>query len=383
MVAATVPVKNQSELRERYIELLKRTLTMILWDAADGRLHDPSGAQRPELRIEGRDWPALSHTMIGLKRMDNLQYCVEDVLANGVPGDFIETGVWRGGACVFMRGILEAYGVTDRTVWVADSFEGLPAPDPAKYPADDGDILHTYDALAVTMETVKETFRRYNLLDTQVKMLPGWFKDTLPSAPIEKLAIVRLDGDMYESTMNGLQHLYPKLSVGGYLIVDDYALPACRQAVHDYRDRYGIVDPIEVIDFYGAFWKKVDTVQNDDSRRYAELSQNYAVLYQDHARVLECQQEAERELADLRGQRDTAATELADLRVRHDTAATELADLRVRHDTAATELADLRRRYAEHAEELERIRSSRAHSGAAGLSRVYQALTRAGRSSSR
>lgn len=74
--------------------------------------------------------------MVGLKRLDNLQYCVETVLRDGVEGDLIETGVRRGGSCIFMRGILAAYGDTTRKVYVADSFEGLPAPDPGKYPAD-------------------------------------------------------------------------------------------------------------------------------------------------------------------------------------------------------------------------------------------------------
>ncbi len=211
----------------------------------------------PQQRIEGRDWPENAHTMIGFKRLDNLQFCVEDVLAKDIPGDLIETGVWRGGATIFMRAILRVYGVQNRSVWVADSFEGLPPPNPEKYPADTGDTLYAYKELAKSLDQVQANFARYGLLDEHVRFLKGWFKETLPGAPIEQLAVLRLDGDMYKSTMDALVSLYPKLSSGGYLIVDDYgAIPSCRQAVHDYRAAQGIQDEIMPIDWTGVYWQR-------------------------------------------------------------------------------------------------------------------------------
>src|SRR5262249_7945660 len=159
-----------------------------------------------------------------LKRLENLKFCVETAIRDGVPGDLIETGVWRGGACIFMRAILEAYGDKQRKVWVADSFAGLPKPNEAKYDADRGDKHHTFGDLAVPRETVEKNFEQYGLLDDQVRFLEGWFKDTLPSAPINSLAVMRLDGDMYESTIQALEALYPKLSPGGFVIIDDYFL---------------------------------------------------------------------------------------------------------------------------------------------------------------
>lgn len=208
-------------------------------------------------RMEGRIWPLVAHTMIGLKRLDNLEFCIEHVITNGVIGDLIETGVWRGGATIFMRAVLKAFGVTDRYVWVADSFAGLPPPDTGKYPHDTGDRLHESRELAVSLEEVKTNFDRYGLLDDQVRFLKGWFRDTLPVAPIERLAVLRLDGDMYESTMDTLVNLYPKLSDGGYAIVDDYgAIPACRQAVNDYRSANAITEKIRNIDWTGIFWQK-------------------------------------------------------------------------------------------------------------------------------
>ena len=208
-------------------------------------------------RMEGRIWPLAAHTMIGLKRLDNLEFCIEKVITNEVPGDLIETGVWRGGATIFMRAVLKVYRVSDRYVWVADSFNGLPPPETGKYPCDAGDRLHEARELAVSLEQVKANFERYGLLDAQVRFLKGWFRDTLPAAPIERLAVLRLDGDMYESTMDALVNLYPKLSEGGYVIVDDYgAIPACRQAVNDYRSANGITEKISNIDWTGIFWQK-------------------------------------------------------------------------------------------------------------------------------
>jgi len=207
-------------------------------------------------RQYGLDWPPYAHTMIGRKRLENVRYCVEQILENKIEGDFIETGVWRGGSTIFMRAILKAYDIHDRSVWVADSFEGLPPPNEKEYPVDKGDIHHTFDELKVTLEVVKNNFDKYDLLDDQVKFLKGWFKDTLPSAPIEKLSLVRLDGDMYESTMDTMNNLYSKLSVGGFLIVDDYCIENCRKAITDYRASNNIKDEIIDIDGTGVFWQK-------------------------------------------------------------------------------------------------------------------------------
>jgi O-methyltransferase len=175
-----------------------------------------------------------------------------------VPGDLIETGVWRGGATIFMRGILAAYGDTTRTVWVADSFQGLPKPS-GRYGADRNNILWRFPELAVGEAEVRANFARYDLLDDQVRFLKGLFQDTLREAPIEQLAVARLDGDMYESTIVALEALYPRLSVGGYLIVDDYgAFVPCRKAVDDYRREHGIDEPLVQIDWSGVYWQRQD-----------------------------------------------------------------------------------------------------------------------------
>jgi hypothetical protein len=230
-----------------YLDLMKRCLTNWIYTAPE----------ELSARRDGSDILPQSHTMIALERLDSLQYCVEDVLARNIPGDFIETGVWRGGAVIFMRALLKAHGITDRRVWVADSFAGLPPPDGERYPRDTGLDFYLVPELAISLEQVQANFERYGLLDDQVRFLQGWFRDTLPNAPIETLAVLRLDGDLYESTMDALTHLYPKLAPGGYVIVDDYgAIPACQQAVHDYREAHGVTDKIETIDWTGVYWRR-------------------------------------------------------------------------------------------------------------------------------
>jgi O-methyltransferase len=267
-----------------YLDLMKRCLTRSLFPEAVRkavvsprlrgqplawsvysllkRLMDPLGLELSRRgneaeRAAGRDWPADADTMVGLARLNNLQDCVMDVLRTAVPGDLIETGAWRGGACIFMRAILKAYGNQDKTVWVADSFQGLPKPD-GRFGQDAPDPHWKYaGVLAVPIEQVKRNFERYGLLDSQVRFLTGWFRETLPSAPIRQISVLRLDADMYSSTMDALSALYPKLSLGGYAIVDDYgAVPACQQAVDDYRREQGIREALREIDWTGVYWKR-------------------------------------------------------------------------------------------------------------------------------
>lgn len=271
------PPRDSSDPRELYLELLKRTLTRYQFgeryqDLPDGyspgarltRLSFGLGKAllastgfevvrvapfRPEVREYGVDWPLEGVTMIGIKRLDNLQQCVVDVMQRNVPGDLIECGAWRGGACIFMRAVLKAYGDKTRKVWVADSFQGLPKP---MYK----DPYFSGGEMAVSLDEVKQNFRDYGMLDEQVVFLKGFFADTLPKSPIEKLAILRLDGDLYESTMDSLNALYDRVSPGGYVIIDDWNLIPARKAVQDFRASHKITDQILPIDYNGAYWRK-------------------------------------------------------------------------------------------------------------------------------
>ena len=240
-----------ADLRRRYLDLLAGCLSRDLFLDLDEPWVDPAD------RDEGRDWPKGAETMIGRRRLDNLIDCLTVVLDDDIPGDLVETGVWRGGATILMRAALAAWEDSDRSVWVADSFNGLPPPDAAAFPADEGVDLSGLNALSVSRAEVAANFERYDLLDDRVRFLEGWFSDTLGIAPISELALLRLDGDLYQSTWEALEALYPKLSPGGILIVDDYgAFEPCRKAVHDYRDLHSIHEEIVSIDWTGVWWRR-------------------------------------------------------------------------------------------------------------------------------
>jgi O-methyltransferase len=259
--------------RSAYLDLLRRNLTRygtdelvpVGWRYLGRPLFNTRNftlvRKRPfdkQARNLGLDWPADALTMIGMQRLTSLQHCVETVLEDDIPGDLVECGVWRGGASILMRAVLAVHGDRKRTVWLADSFEGVPPPDPRHYKADKGIKLHRAAAvLAVSEAQVRANFERYGLLDDQVRFLPGWFKDTLQSAPFDQISVLRLDGDLYESTIQALDALYPRLSAGGFCIVDDYhAIKACAQAVTDYRAQHGVTAEIVEIDGTGVLWRK-------------------------------------------------------------------------------------------------------------------------------
>lgn len=251
----------ESLLRKLYLDSIKKTILGITYKDYSVNSDNVSlSLFEPVRRENGEDWPFLAHTMIGLKRMNNIQELAEKVFANEVPGDFIETGVWRGGACIWAAAIIKAHG-EDRKVWVCDSFQGLPPPKYGQYPADVRDVHYNAPYLIVGLPDVKSNFETYDLLDPNIVFVEGWFHETLPNIPQDaQFSILRLDGDMYESTMVALENLYPKLSVGGYVIVDDYALANCRQAVMDYRKMHNITDECVKIDNYSVYWTKTKDI---------------------------------------------------------------------------------------------------------------------------
>ena len=242
-------------LSARYLDTIEVVLTGVIYE-------DPPlpafGGKIPfdrNVREFGMDWPSQAMTMIGMRRLRNFRDLIELAIRHDIPGDIIETGVWRGGACILARAVLLANGVTERNVIVADSFEGLPPPDAQKYPSDIGSVFHEYADLSVSLETVKNNFRKFNLLDDQVVFLKGWFKDTMPRVPTDKLAIIRLDGDMYESTIVVLEHLYDRLSPGGWVIIDDYEIvPTCKSAVGDFFAKRKLAVKLEPI--VGVYFRK-------------------------------------------------------------------------------------------------------------------------------
>jgi O-methyltransferase len=250
------------------LNFLKRVLTDTVYDdevmkAFFEKNEYPSAEQMTAIctkpvearRKLGEDWPEKAHTMIGMHRLNNLHYCLDIVRTNNTEGDIIETGVWRGGSCIFIKKYLDIYQM-NKKVFVADSFEGLPPPEITE---DAGDLHHTIEVLKVPIETVTANFNLYKALDEKVVFLKGWFKDTLPNNnQIEKLCILRLDGDMYKSTMDVFDACYDKVVSKGFVIVDDYGTTKnnCQIATEDFRNKKDINKPFTRIDNSGIFWQK-------------------------------------------------------------------------------------------------------------------------------
>lgn len=274
-------------LRRRYLDLLKRTLVNLVYaedalrldTALSGGLgtdqltrqrllrdvrYERSGpyaelvAAKREGSLDGFWGARLAHTMIGLDGLENVERCAHRVFADGVPGDFLEAGVCHGGASIFLRALQVAYGESERVTWLADSFAGVPPP------KHDVDREHELDLteervpwMAAGPQAVRDNFETYDLLSDRVRFLPGLFADTLPEAPIERLAILRIDGDLYASTRDALDALYDRVSDGGYVIVDDYGcLEPCRIAVDEFLAERGLDVEINQVDWTRVCWRK-------------------------------------------------------------------------------------------------------------------------------
>ena len=241
----------------RYLDLLEKTVCNWIYGDDSHPSCGDTAFDRTR-RAVGRDLPVIAHSMIGLKRLQHLRWAMETVLTEKIAGDCIEAGVWRGGACILMRGVLAARNDKQRRVFVADSFSGLPPPD-TRFEKDLATLhaWHTRTELAISLESVKQNFASYDLLDEQVIFVPGFFNDTLAKIDAAKFSILRLDGDMYSSTLDTLDALYDRVSPGGFVICDDYGvLLDAQRAILDFRKKYNISAPMFSVDGDAVFWRK-------------------------------------------------------------------------------------------------------------------------------
>jgi O-methyltransferase len=258
---------DQVNYRDNYLDLLRQTLTFQFWKEPPFPIADSSGLtwksnlarkiarffrrfglelclNKSAVRPDAYFFPVLAHTMVSNARLSNIQAACETVDREGVAGDAVETGVWRGGASIFMRACLDR----KRKVFVCDSFEGLPF-DPSE------PEYVKMDFLKVGLAEVKRNFEQFGQSEN-VEFVKGWFQDTLHLLPAKQFSIIRLDGDMYSSTMTALEALYSKLSIGGFCIIDDYCLPICARAVTEFRKKHHIEDAIVKIDEAAVYWRK-------------------------------------------------------------------------------------------------------------------------------
>lgn len=184
-------------------------------------------------------------TMTSPERIATLIDATTHLVRNGIPGDFVECGVWRGGSAMTMALTLQQYGISDRRLWLYDTFEGMSAPTAADVSHDGENAaaqLATQakdDARSIwcfaSKEDVQHNVRSTGYPEARLSFVQGRVEDTIPHTAPDQIALLRLDTDWYESTKHELTHLYPRLAPGGVLIIDDYGYwQGARKAVDEY-----------------------------------------------------------------------------------------------------------------------------------------------------
>lgn len=164
--------------------------------------------------------------------LNNIDFIAEHI--KDIDGDIVECGVWKGAMFSYMATVFP-----NRTMWAYDSFEGVPQnKEHTKYV----DRYEAYDIkwstccpeLSADVTFLQKSFIKYNIPNTErIHIIKGWFKDTLPNAT-HKIALLRVDGDLYSSTYEALEYLYPLVVSGGFVIFDDYSIHESKKAVHEY-----------------------------------------------------------------------------------------------------------------------------------------------------
>jgi O-methyltransferase len=240
-------------------------MNRITFHLTDGRWNWFARAL-PDLNLARALLVCRDQTMTTFPRCKTLWQICQGVFQRNVPGALVECGVWRGGSTGLMGLALRSHGQT-RPVHLFDSFEGLPEPGPR-----DGAVAKDYSGgraegrlTPIARCDANQGHVRSFLLEqlkldsNQVHFHRGWFQDTVPADAkgIGPIAVLRLDGDWYDSTKICLEHLYPLLSAGGAVIMDDYyCWEGCKTATDEYRTKHGITDPLIQVDNSCCYWIK-------------------------------------------------------------------------------------------------------------------------------
>lgn len=186
------------------------------------------------------------HTMISPERGWALTEAVRYVARAHIPGDIVECGVWKGGACLLASFILHSVEpYTERLIWLYDTFKGMVKPGVNDRIASSGQALTERGAegwWAIDIDEVRSLMRKSPLDEGTFNFVAGAVAETLEFSVPQKIAILRLDTDWYESTLKELEVLYPRLSKGGVLIVDDYGhFTGAKKAVDEYFERQPVL----------------------------------------------------------------------------------------------------------------------------------------------
>eukprot|EP01026_Neomeris_dumetosa_P017768 TRINITY_DN1688_c0_g1_i7.p1 TRINITY_DN1688_c0_g1~~TRINITY_DN1688_c0_g1_i7.p1 ORF type:complete len:285 (-),score=26.82 TRINITY_DN1688_c0_g1_i7:39-893(-) len=200
-----------------YVQTVMRSVMGILLETPDysfQRAPETMYRQRKYqqmVRLKGQGRPAYGLTMVSWYRLSNIYHQLMRIMIEGIEGDFMEAGVWRGGSSIVAKAVIQAFEGGGRKVHVVDSFEGLPAPRSNFAEIDTGEYAKM-DYIRVSLEQVQSNFQRYGLLDDGVEFHKGFFNESLSrfrkENPQAKISFLRLDGDMYESTTDILYNVY-------------------------------------------------------------------------------------------------------------------------------------------------------------------------------
>ncbi len=228
--------------RNAYIELIKRSITNFVYLGGETAFADYNCVAHYDLQQGAWTVDPLVRplTLLGAPELALIESAILTLEDQGVAGDYIEAGVWRGGAIVLMRALLYAHGIAGRRIFAADSFAGIPRN--VSFRHDPVDAWP--DRWVASLDEVRGGIARFGLLDDRIVFVEGFFADSLPALAAERFALIRLDSDSYESVESSLVQLYPALARGGIIIIDDWHLLPCRIAVDRYRSRHGIAEPI-------------------------------------------------------------------------------------------------------------------------------------------
>lgn len=203
-----------------------------------------------------------SLTMTSPERILGLCNAVDYLSRNRIEGDFVECGVWRGGSMAAAAKTLLANGDANRELWLYDTFDGMsePTEQDVDFMGQSAEVLlgqqDRDDATSVwccsPLEQVRSAMADTGYPIERVRFVEGRVEDTLPVRVPDRISLLRLDTDWYESTRCELEHLFPKLVPGGVLIVDDYGhWEGCRRAVEEYFDENNIPMLLNRIDYTG------------------------------------------------------------------------------------------------------------------------------------
>jgi O-methyltransferase len=199
------------------------------------------------------------YTMTSSERISSLVQAVRYIVKAGVPGAIVECGVWRGGSMMAVAYTLAGLGVSDRQLYLFDTYEGMSPPTGADVSCSGKPATAVYDQTRrldsgsdwcyASLDDVRANIARTGYSQEQIRFIQGKVEDTIPSSAPETIALLRLDTDWYESTRHELIHLYPRLSAGGVLLIDDYGhWQGCRKAVDEYfaeRDQHVLLNRVD------------------------------------------------------------------------------------------------------------------------------------------